>query len=381
MFLKSNTKILIPLILSFFVMGFVDIIGVTTNFVKEDFGLSDTMANVFPSSVFLWFLLLSVPIGLWMNRMGCRKILALGVMITGLSLLLPYVARGLFGILLSFCLLGIGNTLIQVSINPLAVCVVSGKHLAGALTFGQFMKAVASFLGPVLAAWVIVVTGHWQPLFGGLSVVAFLVAISLLLVPVSEEKELRSSSFKQCAFLLKDRFILLYFIGIMCHVGMDVGINVTLPKIFVERLQCTAGEAGYASSAYFLFRTLGCLAGALLLVRCSSRRFFLVSQVCLGLGILGMLFLGQVSALYVSIVLLGLGNSNVFSLIMSQALLHRPDARNEVSGLMVMGLVGGAIFPLLMGFLSDCVGAQWGAVLVLCMGLIYLVYVGMQMRS
>lgn len=381
MLLRNNTKILIPLMFSFFVMGFVDVIGVTTNFVKEDFALSDSVANLFPSSVFLWFLLLSVPIGLWMNRTGCRKILALGGIVTSLALLLPYVAEGVLGVLASFCLLGIGNTLIQVSINPLAACVFTGKRLAGALTFGQFMKAMASFLGPVLAAWVIVITGHWQSLFLGLSVMAFLVAISLLLVSVSEEKRLRSSSFKQCAFLLKDKFILLLFVGIVCHVGMDVGINVTLPKIFVERLHCAVGEAGYSSSVYFLFRTIGCLGGAFLLVRCSARRFFLISLMCLGIGILGMLFSGQALVLYISIVFLGLGNSNVFSLIMSQALLHRSDARNEVSGLMVMGLVGGAIFPLLMGAFSDVVGAQWGAVLILCMGLAYLMYVGVRMRD
>ena len=381
MLLRNNIKILIPLMFSFFVMGFVDIIGVTTNFVKEDFALSDSVANLFPSSVFLWFLLLSVPIGLWMNRTGCRKILALGAIVTSLALLLPYVAEGVLGVLLSFCLLGIGNTLIQVSINPLAACVFTGKKLAGALTFGQFMKAMASFLGPVLAAWVIVITGHWQPLFLGLSVVAFLVAIGLLLVPVGEEEGLRSSSFKQCTFLLKDKFILLLFVGIMCHVGMDVSINVTLPKIFVERLHCAAGEAGYSSSVYFLFRTVGCLGGAFLLVRCSARRFFLISLMCLGIGILGALFSGQESVLYISIMFLGLGNSNVFSLIMSQALLHRPDARNEVSGLMVMGLVGGAVFPLLMGLASDVVRAQWGAVLILCMGLAYLIYVGVRMRD
>lgn len=371
---------LIPLIFSFFVMGFVDVIGVTTNFVKEDFGLSDFVANIFPSSVFLWFLLLSVPIGFWMNRTGCRKILLFGVLVTGIALLLPCVIEGLVGILASFSLLGIGNTLIQVSINPLAACVVSGRRLAGTLTFGQFMKAVASFLGPVLAAWVIVLTNHWQPLFLGLSAVAFLVAIGLWLVPVSEDQELRPSSFEQCTSLLKDRFILLLFIGIVCHVGMDVGINVTLPKIFVERLRWEAGAAGYASSAYFLFRTIGCLGGTFLLAHCSARRFFLISLMCLGIGIVGVSFAGQETTLYASIVFLGLGNSNVFSLIMSQALLHRPDTRNAVSGLMVMGLVGGAFFPLLMGFLSDAVGAQWGAILMLYAGLAYLVCVGMQMR-
>ena len=379
--LKKHTAPLVPLILSFFIMGFVDVIGVTTNFVKEDFGLSDSLANVFPSSVFLWFLLLSVPIGLWMNRVGCRKTLALGVVVTGAALLLPYVAGGLGGILTSFCLLGIGNTLIQVSINPLAACVVSGKKLAGALTFGQFMKAMASFLGPVLAAWAVGATGHWQPLFLGMSAVAFLVAAGLMLVPVREGQTLRPSSFGQCASLLKDKFILLLFIGILCHVGMDVGINVTLPKIFVERLHCTSAEAGYASSAYFLFRTVGCLGGAFLLARCSARRFFQGSLLALGAGIAGLFFFDREPLLYVSIVLLGLGNSNVFSLIISQGLLHRPDARNEVSGLMVMGLVGGAVFPLLMGFLSDAVGAQWGAVLVLCLGLAYLAVVGLRVRD
>lgn len=99
------------------------------------------------------------------------------------------------------------------------------------------------------------------------------------------------------------------------------------------------------------------------------------------LGLVGLLFFNGKALLYVSIVFVGLGNSNIFSIIFSQALLHKPSQKNEISGLMIMGLIGGAIFPLFMGLLSDLFAAQFGAILIVCAGAAYLVYVGMKMRA
>ena len=373
--------ILFPVILSFFVMGFVDVVGIATNYIKADFGLSDSVANLFPSMVFLWFLLLSVPTSLLMNRIGCRKTVLLSVAITAVALLLPLIDYSLGLMLISFSLLGIGNTLIQVSLNPLLANIVNGDKLASSLTLGQLMKAIASFLGPVIAGWMLLHFGNWLYLFPCFLIVALLVAIWLSAVSIEEQKEEKKSSFVQCFSLLSDKFILLLFLGIVCHVGMDVGINMTLPKILMECTGIELSEAGYASSTYFLFRTVGCFAGVLILAQCSSRKFFLISIACLLFGLGGLLFFDNKALLYASIVLVGLGNSNIFSIIFSQALLHKPSKKNEISGLMIMGISGGAVFPFFMGLLSDMMTAQLGAVLLLCAGAFYMIYVGMKMRE
>lgn len=378
---KNRFFLLVPVMLSFFVMGFIDVIGIATNYIKADFHLSDSVANMFPSMVFLWFLLLSIPTSMLMNKIGCRKTVLLSVVITAVALALPYMDYSLGMMLVSFSLLGIGNTLIQVSLNPLLANIVNEDKLASSLTLGQFMKAIASFLGPVIAGWMMLKFGNWRLLFPCFFTIALIAALGLSAVSLKEQKEERKSSFVQCISLLSDRFILLLFLGIVCHVGMDVGINMTLPKVLMERLSIDLSEAGYASSAYFLFRTIGCFAGAFILAHCSSRKFLNASIVCLLLGLAGLLLFDDRMPLYVSIAFVGLGNSNIFSIIFSQGLLHRPAQKNEISGLMIMGLSGGAAFPLFMGFLSDFFATQSGAILVLCGGTFYLLYVGMRMRA
>lgn len=135
--------------LCFFAMGFVDLVGIASNYVKADLGLSDSQANIFPSLVFFWFLIFSVPTGMLMNKIGRKKTVLLSLLITFLSLLLPIFGNGYAIMLLSFSLLGIGNTLMQTSLNPLLSNIITSNKLASSLTFGQFVKAIASFLAQI----------------------------------------------------------------------------------------------------------------------------------------------------------------------------------------------------------------------------------------
>jgi fucose permease len=166
----------------------------------------------------------------------------------------------------------------------------------------------------------------------------------------------------------------------MCHVGIDVGVNTTAPKILMERLGMTLNEAAFATSLYFIFRTLGCLTGSFFLRIMKTRTFFVISVVMMVLS-MALLLTGQTQwVLYIGIALVGYGNSNIFPIVFSQALLSVPDKQNEVSGLMIMGLFGGTIFPLIMGFASDAIG-QAGAVLVMAVGVIYLLTFIKQVKS
>lgn len=361
--------------LAFFAMGFVDLVGTATNYVKDDLKLSDTMANIFPSMVFFWFLICSVPTGMLMKRIGRRKTVLLSLVVTTISLILPVISYSFIGMLLSFSLLGIGNALMQVSLNPLLSNVVSGERLASSLTFGQFIKAIASFIAPLIASWGALQFDNWRILFPIFMVVAILAVILLGITNINEDEEkAESSTFAECFALLGDKFILLSFLGIMCHVGIDVGTNVTAPKILIERLAMPLNEAIYATSVYFLFRTIGCFSGTFILAKFSSKVFFGISSLLMLLGMSGLFFFDTKMAIYVSVALIGFGNSNIFPVIFSGALLHLPNKKNEVSGLMIMGLFGGTIFPLIMGVASDAVNAQVGAVAVMLIGVLYLLY-------
>ena len=144
---------LIPVMLCFFAMGFVDLVGIASNYVKVDLNLTDAQANIFPSLVFFWFLIFSVPTGILMNKIGRKKTVLLSLAVTFASLLIPVFGDGYVIMLLSFSLLGIGNALMQTSLNPLLSNIITGDKLASTLTFGQFVKAIASFLAPYIAMW------------------------------------------------------------------------------------------------------------------------------------------------------------------------------------------------------------------------------------
>ncbi len=366
----------LPLMLCFFVMGFVDLVGIASNYVKADLGLSDKVANIFPSMVFFWFLIFSVPTGMLMNKVGRRKTVLASLFVTALSLILPLFGDDFAIMLLSFSLLGIGNAIMQTSLNPLIASVVKG-NLASTLTFGQFIKAIASFLAPYLALWgataAIPAFGlGWRVLFLIYFIVGAVATLLLLLTPIEEEPHAgKSSSFADCIRLLGKPVVLLSFLAIMCHVGIDVGTNTTAPKILMERLGWTLNQAAFATSLYFIFRTAGCLTGSFFLRVMKNRIFFIISVSMMLLAMAGLLFGQSRWVLYTAIALVGYGNSNIFPIVLSQALRSVPDRQNEVSGLMIMGLFGGTVFPLLMGFASDAVG-QAGAVAVMLAGVVYL---------
>ena len=381
---KINKLALASVMLCFFAMGFVDLVGIASNFVKKDLGLNDATANIFPSLVFFWFLIFSVPTGVLMNKIGRKKTVLLSLIVTVVSLLLPLFGESFGLMLVSFSLLGIGNALMQTSLNPLVATVVRGGHLASTLTFGQFVKAIASFMAPYIAAWgatqAIPSFGlGWRVLFPIYMIIGIAASLFLLSTPIEEEgpafdgetSPTVGKQFAACFRLLGKPIVLLSFIGIMCHVGIDVGTNTTAPKILIERLGMTLNDAAFATSLYFIFRTLGCLTGSFFLRVVNNRLFFVISITMMALSMCGLFFGTTKPVLYIAIALVGYGNSNVFSLVFAQALQSVPDKQNEVSGLMIMGLFGGTIFPLIMGFASDAMG-QAGAVLVMAVGVVYL---------
>ncbi len=382
---KSFVLQIIPVMLCFFVMGFVDLVGTASNYVQKDLGLTDTQANLFPSLVFFWFLIFSVPTGMLMNRIGRKNTVLISLAVTAISLFIPAFGDSYTVMLVSFSLLGIGNAIMQTSLNPLVTNLISGDKLASTLTFGQFVKAIASFLAPILAAWGATTAFPtfglgWRALFVIYAVISFLSISLLAATPIEEERPDKASGIGECIRLLRRPFILLCFLGIICHVGIDVGTNTTAPKIIMERLSLPLVEAGFATSIYFIFRTVGSFLGAFVLRVISPKVFFAISVVMMLAGIIILFVCQALVPIYVGIALIGFGNSNIFPIVFSQALLYAPTERNEASGLMIMGLFGGTVFPLAMGYAADAVG-QAGAISVMALGVVYLLYYTLKIKT
>ena len=382
---KQTYEKRIPGMFCLYAMGFDDLVGIASNYVQADLGLNDAQANIFPSLVFFWFLIFSVPTGLLMNKIGRKRTVLLSLVVTAISLLIPVFGDSYGIMLVSFSFLGIGNAIMQTSLNPLISNLITGDKLASTLTFGQFIKAIASFLAPYLAMWgalqALPTFGlGWRVLFPIYMIIAVIAIILLSSTPIEEEKPDKASGFKACFALLGKSFVLLSFIGIMCHVGIDVGTNTTAPKILMERIGMTLAEAGFATSLYFIFRTAGCFIGAFILQRVRSRSFFAFSVVLMLLAMVGLFIFHSKTAIFICIALIGFGNANIFPIIFSQALFAMPDKKNEVSGLMIMGLFGGTVFPLAMGVASDAIG-QNGAIAIMMIGVIYLLIYTLKIKK
>lgn len=369
-----------PVLFGFFVMGFVDVVGIATNHVKADFALSDSAAALLPMMVFLWFALFSVPTGILMGRIGRRNTVAVALAVTAAAMLVPLLAYDFAAALAAFALLGIGNTILQVALNPLAARTVRPDRIASVLTLGQFVKAVSSFLGPILAAAAASRWGDWKLVFA-VYALASLLAMGWLLAAVdgAEERERRRTTLGSTLSLFADREIVLLFLGILFIVGIDVGLNTSIPKLLMERTGMPLDRAGLGTSLYFAARTAGAFFGAIVLAKLSAVRFLRASALAALAACAGMTVAASAGLLYVLIAAVGAACANLFSILFTLALRRRPERSNEISALMIMGVSGGALVVPAMGFVADRFGqAASLAVLLVCMA--YLAAMGWRWR-
>ncbi len=373
---KSNSRLaVLPVMFGFFIMGFVDIVGIATNYVKADFaGMDDKVASLISLSCFLWFLILSIPTGMLMNRIGRKKTVLLSFAVTAVAMLIPILKYDFVCILVAFAMLGVGNTILQVALNPLVSSVVSSDKLTGTLTLGQFTKAVSSFLGPILAAMFAGSAFGWKAVFPTYSIITFLAMVWLALSPIQEQMVERSEiSFGRTFSLLKDKYIVLFFVGILVLVGVDVGMGITFPKLLQERCSLPLEKAGLGNSVYFLARTVGAFLGGLILMKYPAGKFFTASSLVALAALVGLIFSKNLVTVLVFVALFGLGYANLFSIIFSISMLKVPQKTNEVSALLIVGVCGGAIIPPVLGVVTDSFGTQGAALVALTLAWLFMV--------
>ena len=372
----------LPVLFGFFVMGFADVVGTLTAYAKQEFNLSETLAGFIPSLIFAWFLLLSVPTATLMNRLGRKKTVQLSYVITIIGMIIPFVDFSFHTCMLACILLGIGNTILQVSLSPLLTNVVKGDVLTSSLTAGQVVKAVSAVCAPFIALFATNTMGNWQYIFPIYAVITIISSLWLMATPIKEEApNAATSSLGNTFRLLSDRTVLLCFIGILFVVGVDVGMNTVTPKLLIERAGMAHTNATLGISVYSLCRTIGALIGAAMLLKMSDMKYYRI-HIYVALIAIAALFFAQGQVAILALVgLIGYTCSSIFSIIFSQALKARPDKANEISGLMVTGIVGGAIVPPVMGALTDAIGSQVGSVLVIAVCILYLVFFSFTVKT
>jgi len=372
----------IPVLATFFVMGFCDVVGIATSYLKQDFNLSETMAGFIPAMVFVWFLVLSVPSALLMNRYGRKRMVQVSNIITFIGMVIPFISYDIVSCMTAFIFLGIGNTILQVSLNPLMSNVVKGDRLTSCLTAGQVVKAVSSFSGPLIALGVTSALGNWKYLFPVFAAVTFLCCLMLEVTEIPREKvEGGSSSVKSAFALLKDKTILLYFLGIMFVVGVGVGTNTVSVKLLVERCGMSLEKASLGASVYFICRTAGAFLGTFLLTKMDGVRYMRVNLLFACISVALLFFAESFALVCIGVGGIGFFCSCIFSILFSLALKARPEKSNEISGFMITAICGGAVVTPLMGVMTEAVGNQCGSLAVICGCMAYLVYCSVVARS
>jgi len=379
---QKYSSALFPILFGFFIMGFCDLVGISVTYAQLQFNWSETQAGFLPSMVFLWFFILSIPVAIAMDSIGRKKMVVAGLFITFIATLIPIIQFTEFTCYITFVLLGIGNTILQVALNPLLTNVVSGKQLTSFITLGQFVKAISSFTGPLIVGYFSLEYGSWEKTFYVYTAVTLLSMLWLLATKIDEgSKSEQTASIGKTFGLLRDRNTLLAFGGILCIVGLDVGMNTVTPKLLIERAGLAVEAATYGSSYYFAARTIGTVLGVLLLRKVSEIVFFKVNMLIVVVSLAFLLFVKQHELILFFVCVTAVGSSSIFAVIYTLAIKSRPLLVNEVSGLMITGVAGGALLPPLMGFATDFAGSLKGAVFVILLCGIYLLFTSFKLTA
>jgi len=371
---KTSVKIFLPVIFSFFVMGFVDLVGVATGYVKQDFNLSDKMAQLIPFMVFIWFALMSIPTGIFQDRKGKKLTVNIGMLLTGLGLLIPFVYYTLPTALLGFALLGIGNTILQVSANPLLIDISPEGSKAANLSLSQLVKAIASMLGPIVTAGLALYFNNWKLVFPVFAAISLLSAWWLSAVKIDESKpEKAPATFKSAFALLKNKYIFITILAIFFMVGFDVAMNTNIATFLTAKFGISLESASMGIVIYFASLMSGRFIGALLLRKINIKVFMVVSTLLALAGLIGIIFSENLLLTRILIFVAGFGFSNVFPIMFALIVEQKPAYANELSGLIILAVSGGAIIPPVIGLLSDLLGFV-AAIYVLIFCILYITY-------
>ena len=375
----KNSSIIkvIPVLAAFFVMGFCDIVGISSDYMQTSFGWSSTMTGFVPSMVFIWFLFLGIPVGNKMNKWGRKNTVLISMLVTIVGMFLPLIVYSSVTCIIAYVLLGIGNAILQISLNPLLNNVIQDQRmLTSSLTAGQVIKAISSLVGPEIVLFATLRFGseHWYYCFPILGVITLFFALWLMFTPIKREQSVSETISMADSFsLLKDKIILILFLGIFFIVGVDVATNYISSKLMAVRYDWSAEQVKFAPQVYFLSRTIGALLGTFLLARISGIRYFRVNIIACAASLLLLMFVDGATLNLLCIGGIGFFASSVFSIIYSMALQARPEKANQISGLMITAVAGGGVVTPVLGFAIDLGGITAGLfVVLLCVA--YLMY-------
>ena len=365
-----------PVFLAFLAMGFGDAVGPFVGLAKNEFTLSNTLAFLIPFMGFIMFGALSVPMGILQARKGKKFILLSGLAIMLLGIIISTTGLSSFSLfMLTVLLLGAGAATLQVAGNPIMRDVSAEGKYSRNLSLAQFVKAIGSLTGPVIPAIAASLFGmDWKILFPVYAVALAITILSVATLKIEEKKEEKNNpvSLGSCLALLKNGFVTMMVASIFLYVGAEVCMSSGIPIYLQSQFGIEIEKIGLLGTGLF-FTTLmiGRFLGGIVLNWVSPKKFLILTSVISIIAILG-LFVNSAIIATISVILVGFGFANIFPLVFSITVDRMPDKSNELSGLMVTAIVGGAFVPPLMGLIADKTSVLMGFLVPL----VAVVYIG-----
>jgi FHS family L-fucose permease-like MFS transporter len=385
-----NKKTL-PIFLIFISMGMIDSAGPMVSLAQGSFKISNTMASMLPMFAYIMYGLLSVPIGLLQDKKGKKFVLNLGLTIALLGLVIP-IFSGMYGrmvvdstslvqfykILTAILLLGAGGSILQVSGNPIMRDISEEGHYSKNLSLAQSFITVGSSMGFLIPVIMLRAFGlDWSILF---PLFACIVLISFVLfntVKISGEKISNDhhASFRSCLKLLGNGYVLAMVLGLFIYCGVEICMSAHIPILLREKFMISVEKLGLliSWSLFYLPILAGRFFGSLIMSRVTPKRLLLFTVLMALTGVI-LIFSSSIILTLTGIFLIGLGFANIFPLLFSITIEHMPEHTNELSGLMVSAIAGGALIPPIMGMVADGTSIQTAFIVpVLC--ILYLLFV------
>jgi len=377
---QNSFNKMLPVLMAFYVMGFPDIVGVATSYVKTEFGLTNTITQCLTILAFVWFALLSIPVGVFQDKHSKRITVMLGIVFIAAGMLAPIISYTFYGMMASFTLMGIGNAIIQVSANPLMQDVSPADKLSRNLTLSQFVKAIAGILGPIIATFCATHFGNWTLVYCVYLAISILTIIWLRCTRIEETSNTGRASIGSTLKLLSDRKVALLVLGTFLMVGFDVGMNTNIPDYLKSSFHVSQEDGSRGISIYFAALAIGRFLSVMILNKIEGNRLLLYCVILSIVAFISMYAMSGYMGGCIAIFCTGLFTATIFPLIFSAGLQYMPERANELSGLMIMSVCGGGIIPPVVGVISDMSNLMTGLVLLgLCLG--YVVFLSVYIRK
>jgi len=372
-------------------MGMIDSAGPMVSLAQGSFKISNTMASLLPMLAYIMYGLLSVPIGLLQDKKGKKYVLNLGLTIALLGLIIP-ILSGMYGkmvvdgsslmqfykILAAILMLGAGGAILQVSGNPIMRDISEEGHYSKNLSLAQSFITVGSSMGFIIPVIMLRAFGlDWSilfPLFASIVLISFALFNTFKIAERKDNND-HHATFRSCFKLLGNGYVLAMVLGLFIYCGVEICMSAHVPILLREKFMISVEKLGLliSWSLFYLPILTGRFFGSLIMSRIAPKRLLLFTVLLALTGVI-LIFSSSFAITLTGIFLVGFGFANIFPLIFSITIEHMPEHTNELSGLMVSAISGGAFIPPVMGMVADGSSIQT-AFLVPVLCILYLLFV------